>query len=116
MNKELVKWITIFGGGLLAFSLVKPKKKDLEAAVSAANSASTNSQSFDDNESSVKPTKENAEIVATAYSLAMQNNEPQSALTELNKECMKEYGLRCYMDKDNKLIVSDSSGAVILKK
>lgn len=116
MNKELVKWITIFGGGLLAFSLVKPKKKDLEAVSKATNNDATTSQSFDDNESNVKPTKENAEIVATAYSLAMQNNEPQSALTELNKECMKEYGLRCYMDKSNKIIVCDSAGEIILKK
>lgn len=116
MNKELVKWVTIFGGGLLAFSLVKPKKKDLEAALNSANSSSANSQSFDDNESGVKPNKENAELVATAYSLAMQNNEPQSALAELNKECMKEYGMRCYMDTNNKLVVCDASGNVIIKK
>ena len=116
MNKELVKWITIFGGGLLAFSLVKPRKKDLEAVKSSENSDTNNSQSFDNSEPNAKATKENAEIVATAYSLAMQNNEPQSALTELNKECMKEYGLRCYMDKNNKIIVSDASGNTILTK
>ena len=115
MNKALVKWVLIFGGGLLGFSLVKPKKKELEA-INSAKSTDTASQSFDDNESKIKPTKENAEIVAMAYGAAMQNNEPQSALTELNKECMKEYGLRCYMDKSNKLIVCDASGEIILKK
>jgi hypothetical protein len=115
MNKDLVKWVTIFGGGLLAFSFFKPKKKELEAAVSNANNTET-TQSFDDNESSVKPTKENAELVASAYTMAVQNNEPQSALNELNKECMKEYGMRCYMDKNNKVIVSDAAGNVILKK
>ena len=116
MNKELVKWVTIFGGGLVAFILFKPKKKELEAVSKATSTEASTAQSFDDNESSVKPTKENAELVATAYTMAMQNNEPQSALTELNKECMKEYGLRCYIDKSNKIVVCDSAGEIILKK
>ncbi len=113
MNKNLVKWLIIFGGGLATFSLFKPKKKDLE---SANKTTSTSTESFDDNESSVKPTKENAEIVMKAYSAAMQAGEPQSALTELNKECMKDYGMRCYMDKDNKLVVCDVSGKIFLTK
>jgi hypothetical protein len=46
----------------------------------------------------------------------MQNNEPTSTLAELNKECMKEYGMRCYMDKDGKFVTCDSSGSIILKK
>lgn len=116
MNKDLVKWVTIFGGGLLAFSFFKPKKKDLDAVAKASSTDTTTSQSFDDNESNVKPTKENAELVASAYTMAMKNNEPQSALAELNKECMKEYGMRCYIDNNNKVIVSDASGNVVLKK
>jgi hypothetical protein len=111
MNKNLVKWILIFGGGFLGFTLLKPKKQELLKA----NEASVD-KSFDSNESAVKPTKENAEIVATAYSAAMQANEPSSKLNELNKECMKEYGMRCYMDKNNKLIVCDVSGNVIISK
>ena len=116
MKKNLIKWVVIFGGGLVAFSFFKPRKKDLETAAKANTTDTATPQSFDDNESNVKPTKENAELVASAYTMAVQNNEPQSALTELNKECMKEYGLSCYMDKSNKVIVSDSSGNVILKK
>ena len=117
MNKNLVKWVIIFGGGLLGFNLFKPKKKDLEAA---KQSTPASVESFDDNESKVeskvKPTKENAEIVMRAYSAAMQAGEPSSALTELNKECMKDYGMRCYVDKNNKLVVCDVSGSVILSK
>lgn len=114
MNKNLIKWVVIFGGGLLGFALLKPKKADLkENKVSSENQPS---ESFDSTDSSVKPSKENAEIVASAYSAAMQAGEPTSKLTELNKECMKEYGMRCYMDTNNKLIVCDSSGTIILSK
>ena len=114
MNKNLVKWLIIFGGGLLGFSLFKPKKKDLELANKPTPKSDV--ESFDDNESNVKPTKENAEIVARAYTAAIQANEPQSALTELNKECMKDYGMRCYIGKDNKLVVCDASGNIIISK
>jgi len=114
MNKNLVKWVIIFGGGLLGFSLFKPKKKDLESA--NKSTIPTAEKAFDDNESSVKPTKENAEIVAKAYAAAMQAGEPSSALTELNKECMKDYGMRCFMDKNNKLVVTDAAGNTIITK
>jgi hypothetical protein len=112
MNKNLVKWIIIFGGGLLGFNLFKPKKKDLELA----NKPKPIVESFDDNESKIKPTKENAEIVATAYSAAMQAGEPSSGLTELNKECMKDYGMRAFVSSDGKLNVKDGSGKIILTK
>jgi hypothetical protein len=113
MNKNLVKWVIIFGGGLLGFNLFKPKKKDLE---NANKTKPTNVESFDDNETTIKPTKENAEIVAKAYSAAMQAREPSSALAELNKECMKDYGMRAYASADGKLIVSDVAGKTILTK
>ena len=114
MNKNLVKWVLIFGGGLLGFTLFKPKKSTLAAA--NTSTTDTTAKSFDDNESKVAPTKENAEIVIKAYSAALQNNEPSSTLTELNKECMKEYGMHCYVDKGNKLVVCDASGNIILSK
>jgi hypothetical protein len=114
MNKNFVKWVIIFGGGLLGFSLFKPKKKDLDSANQPEST--TNSASFDDNDTNVKANKENAEIVAKAYSAAVQAGEPSSALTELNKECMKDYGMRCHIDNNNKLIVRDKSGKTILTK
>jgi len=117
MNKNLVKWVVIFGGGLLGFMLLKPKKKDLELAQQVSSTDSV-TESFDsnDSDSKVKPNKENAEIVYRAYSAAIQAGEPASALAELNKECMKDYSMRCYMDKDGKYIVCDTSGAIILNK
>ena len=115
MNKNLVKWLLIFGGGFLGFTLFKPKK-DSAGNTTTPVADTTTPKSFDDTSSDVQPTKENAEIVIKAYSAAMQNNEPQSTLNELNKECMKDYGMRCYMDKNNKLVACDSSGNVILTK
>lgn len=115
MNKNLVKWVLIFGGGLLGFTLFKPKKATLTAANNSSIDTSAD-KSFDDTASDIKPTIENAEIVARAYGAAMQNNEPNSTLSDLNKECMKDYGLRCYMDKGGKLVVCDKSGDIILKK
>jgi hypothetical protein len=117
MNKNLVKWLLIFGGGFLGFTLFKPKSGSASTQSIPATTTDTTPKSFDDTTSSdVKPTKENAEIVIMAYSSALKNNEPQSTLNELNKECMKDYGMRCYMDKNNKLVACDSSGNVILSK
>ena len=65
MDKNFIKWLIVFGGGLLTFSLFKPKKKDLDIANKSTEP--TSNESFDDNESKVKPTKENAEIVIKAY-------------------------------------------------
>ena len=63
------------------------------------------------------PTPENAEIVLIAYTDALKNGEPASRLTELNKECMKEFGLRCYIDqKSGKTVVCDVKGETILSK
>lgn len=114
MNKNLVKWVIIFGGGLLGFALLKPKKKDLSIAKGAEEASSI--ASFDNEPSTTNINKEDAEIVYKAYAAAMSAGEPTSALTELNKECMKDYSMRCYMDKDGKYIVCDASGNIILTK
>lgn len=113
MNKNLVKWVIIFGGGLLGFALIKPKKKDLAASSNTDDSSTT---SFDSTDTSVKVNKEDAEIVYKAYAAAIQAGEPSNALAELNKECMKDYSMRCHMDKDGKYIVCDASGNIILTK
>lgn len=107
MNKNLFKAAIIFGGGFLLFALLKPKNKDLAAQ----------KKSFDNNDELLPaPTKENAEIVMIAYSEALKNNEPATALTELNKECMKEYGMRCYVDDKGQVVVCDVKGEPVLTK
>lgn len=112
-NKALIKAALMFGGGFLLFIIVKnyKNKKTTPKSFDAATSS--------DKKETKPPTEQelqNAEIVATAYSSAMQNNEPASRLSELNKELTKEFGMRCYMDKSGKLVVCDVSGTTILTK
>lgn len=109
-NKQLIKGALIFGGGFLLFALLRPKDK------SASNTSAKKSA---DGEKSLvpAPTPENAEIVLIAYTDALKNGEPASRLTELNKECMKEFGMRCYIDqKTGKSVVCDVKGETILSK
>ncbi len=109
MNKEkLLKFSLIFGGGFLLFWALRPKSKTSPTTTSPI-------KDFDASAIPVKPTMENAEIVATAYTEAMKAGESPSRLTELNKECMKDFGMRCYV-KDEKLIVCDVSGNIMLTK
>lgn len=110
-NENLIKASVIFGGGFLLFLLLRPKWNE---------SAKTDKKSFDDNKSAPQPLSskdyENAEIVARAYADALKAGEPPSKLTELNTECMKEFGFRCYVDKGGQLIVCDVKGNTVLTK
>jgi hypothetical protein len=104
-NNQLIKAGLILAGGFLVFSLIKPKedsegtKKSMEGNLLPA------------------PTPENAEIVLVAYQDALKNGEPAARLTELNMECMKEFGLRCYIDqKTGQTVVCDSKSEPVLVK
>ena len=108
-NENLIKGALMLGGGFALFMLAKPKNP-LAVAVSTSPA-----KSFD-SKTSVSVDPKNAEIVALAYGEAMRAGEPPAKLTELNKECMKDYGMRSYMAADGKLVVTDVSGNVILSK
>lgn len=105
-NNNLYKASLMLAIGGLLFWVIMPKK-------SSASASTTPTKSFD---STPTPNIENADIVANAYSAALKANEPASRLTELNKELIKEFGMKCYMDKDNKLVVCDSAGTIIVTK
>lgn len=109
-NENLIKASLIFGGGFLLFLLLKPKF----GSASKSESSNPPKKSFD----SAPKAKDmdSAEIVARAYSDALKAGEPPTKLTELNEECMKEFGMRCYVDKSGKLVVSDTKGEVIMTK
>lgn len=112
MNKEnLLKAGVIFGGSFLLFMLLRPKWNQ--------STTKTDKKAFD----SVPPPTfsakdmENADIVARAYADALKAGEPPSKLTELNTECMKEFGMRCYIDKKTgQLVVSDVKGNIVMTK
>ena len=110
MKKEnLIKAALIFGGGYLVFALAKSMKK---------SSFSGTKKSFDNTTTASKdstpiPTADNAKIVLMAYTDALNSGESPARLTELNKECMKEFGMRCYVDENNKIVVCDVKGEPI---
>jgi hypothetical protein len=108
-NESLIKASVIFGGGFLAFLLLRPKwsKMSTPKETKAFDSAPPPPSEKD---------LENAEIVAKAYADALKAGEPPAKLTELNSECMKDFGMRCYIEKSGKLIVSDVKGNTILSK
>ncbi len=108
-NENLIKASIIFGGGFLLFILLKPKLGSMVAPAAEK-------KSFDSAAAVTAKDLENADIVAKAYADAMKAGEPPAKLTELNTECMKEFGMRCYTDKSGKLIVCDVKGKIILTK
>jgi hypothetical protein len=109
-NQNLIKAALIFGGGFALFALLRPK--DPAVAVAGTNAK----KSFDD-KLYPPPSKADAEIVLIAYTDALKAGEPPARLTELNKECMDEFGMRCYIDtKSGKAVVCDVKGDTILSK
>jgi hypothetical protein len=108
-NKSLIKAGIMFGGGFLLFMALKPSANAAAATAAAAKSF--------DSTAVPAPTSENAEVVMIAYTDALNAGEPPSQLTELNKEMMKEFGMRCYVDgKTNKVVVCDVKGETVLEK
>jgi hypothetical protein len=107
-NQNLIKAALMFGGGFALFALLKPK--DPAVAVAGAQ------KSFD-NQLLPAPSEKDAEIVMIAYTDALKAGEPSQRLTELNKELMKEFGMRCYIDsKSGKAVVCDAKGDEIYSK
>jgi len=110
-NKNLIKASIMFGGGFLLFLALKSSAANAAAPASLPSTSGT--ASFDN---SPAPTKENAEIVAIAYTDALKNGEPPARMTELNQEMMKEFGMRCYVDKSGQIVVCDVKGNTVTTK
>lgn len=108
-NENLIKASVVFGGGFLLFWLLRPK------LTGTKNTATSETKSFDNSPATPKQL-EDADIVIKAYTEALKAGEPPSKLTELNGELMREFGMRCYVDKSGKMIVCDVKGKTILTK
>ncbi len=102
-NETLIKLALIFGGGFGLFMLLKPKIGDSVKDTSTPKET----KSFD---STPTPKKEDVKIVTQAYKEAVKSGESASRLTELNKELMKEFGMRCYVEKSGEVIACDVKG------
>lgn len=108
-NKNLITAALIFGGGFLVFWGIKP--------MFTKETASGGKKSLDGKGALPAPNQANAEIVLSAYTEALKSGEPASRLTELNKECMQEFGMRCYIEsKSGKVIVCDVKGETIMER
>ena len=117
IKENLIKAVLIFAGGGLLYYAFRPTAANAASTTATTNTTATNAAAFDSEikKDTPEPTIDNAKIVADAYEAALQNGEPPSKLTELNQECMKEFGMRCYV-KDNMLFVCDVSGNTVLTK
>jgi len=116
LKENIVKTVIILLGGSLLYYAFKPSPSGKQPAAAAANN-NVSTTAFDSKvtKDTPEPTEENANIVADAYNAAMQNGEPPAKLTELNQECMKDFGMRAYV-KDNALYVCDVSGNTVLTR
>jgi len=101
----------MFGGGFLLFSFLKPKGS-LKSIMQ--NNANATKSSFNGKKEITKNDKEMAKIVIVAYQQAVINGEDSITLSELNAECMREYGMKCSQKKDGTFVVSDKYGREIL--
>lgn len=127
MNKKtLLEAFLMIGGGFIVFSIFKPKKPK-NSFVSKEEPktlfSSIKEKISEDKEEKPEQIEEkkpiniqDAEIVIKAYTAAVKNNESPETLTELNKELMKDFGMRCYINEKNKVVVTDSKGEAILTK
>ena len=105
-KNSIYKAILIFGGGLLLFALLKPKD--------TPGAKGTGTASFDGEKADATPEqKANVRVVMDAYQMAIKAGETPMNLSELNKEFMKEYGMRCYQKKDGSMVVTNEKGQVI---
>ena len=121
MKKEnIIKAALIFGGGYLLFLLVKTAKESKSRINTNTNTKTSTEtvKSFDSvvPDDAPTPNPEKAPIVMEAYIAAMDAGEPPMRLTELNKECMKDFGMRCHVSDDGKVVVCDIKGNIILSQ
>jgi len=106
MNTNIKKALLIFGGGILlfwAFKKIKP------IGVSKATSSKDNNVSA--NGDSDEEQKQNVNLVMKAYLEAKKAGESKEFLADMNREFIKEYGLKVMSDKSNgKLFVANKNG------
>jgi hypothetical protein len=110
-NTTVYKAAIMFGGGFLLFWLLKPKSNpNMQSGTTEDKLAS-----FDSSSAPITAKqKKDAEVVMSAFQSAMIAGEPAMVLSELNRECMKDYGLKCQQKKDGSLCVYDTASREVL--
>jgi len=107
MNTNVKKTILIFGGGFLLFWAFK---KIFPIGIKSDKSSKKDTSVGASGEQSGEQ-KENINLVMKAYLEAKKAGESKQFLSDMNREFIKEYGLKVMSDKGNgKLFVADASG------
>jgi hypothetical protein len=107
MNTNIKKGLLIFGGGLFLFWAFK---KIFPIGVSSKKSTEKDTNVSASGEQSGEQ-KENINLVMKAYLEAKRAGESKQFLADMNREFIKEYGLKVMTDKGNgKLFVANASG------
>lgn len=123
-NESVKKALLVFGSGILLFLLIKPKSKNWKKIYSGGGvpeDKPTERKKLMLPKVDPKDIKGNKKAqdgitCLKAYITAYNNGEPQSELDKLNEEIKKEYSLTVFRrGLDNKLVVADLSGKVILE-
>lgn len=124
MDDNNKKAIIVFAGGLLLFLLFRPRKtnwKKFYAGGAVKEESPEGRTPLVEPKADPKDLKGNKKaqdgmIAIKAYILAYNAGEPQSELDNLNKELIQKYGLKVYRRGiDNKVVVSDTSGKIIIE-
>ncbi len=119
MNDSAKKAILVFGVSFL-FLFLFGKKKVKASAVDEVPSPSQREKvalpKMKASDATKNARAKDAYIALTAYIKAYNSKEPQSSLDELNRELMKDMGLKVYRKATTgKFIVTDSSGKEIME-
>lgn len=124
MDDNNKKAIIVFGGALLLFFLFGTKNKNWKKIYSGG---AVNEENPDNRKPLVEPKADPKDlkgnkkaqdgmIALNAYIMAYNAGEPQNELNNLNKELIAKYGLTVFRRGiDNKVVVSDISGKVIME-
>lgn len=124
MTDTTKKAIIVFTGGILLFLLFRPKMpnwKKFYAGGSVPEDSPNKRTPLTEPKADPKELKGNKKaqdgmIALKAYIMAYNAGEPQAELDKLNKELMGKYGLVVFRrGVDNKVVVADASGKVIIE-
>lgn len=105
---EITKAALVLGGGVALFAALK------ELVFKDKSSAAKNET--DDRKAASATDRKDATVALRAYKAALKAGEDRDALSELNRELIKTYGLRVMRrKKDQTLVVLNPAGDEVLE-
>ena len=104
---QLTKLAVVFGGGAVLFAVLKGV---------VFKEATTAKPENDARKDAAATEQKDAAVALKAYRAALSAGEDSEAMADLNRELIKEYGLRVLRrKKDKKLVVLNAAGDEVLE-